>query len=56
MAEISGMTLLSIWLLVILFHKHRFIIARRYSTTATNLPTKFLLFCGTISLHFIRLL
>merc|ERR1719187_1503564 len=45
MAEISGMTLLSIWLLVILFHKHTFIIARRFFAIA---GTIFLLRCFTM--------
>jgi len=45
MTEITGMTLLTIWLLVILFHKHRFIIARRFFAIA---GTIFLLRCFTM--------
>lgn len=45
MAEISGMTLLTIWLLVIIFHKHRFIIARRCFAIG---GTVFLLRCFTM--------
>jgi len=45
MTEVTGMTLLSIWLLVILFHKHRFIIARRFFSIA---GTIFLLRCVTM--------
>ena len=45
MAEISGMTLLTIWLLVIIFHKHRFIIARRCFAIG---GTIFLLRCFTM--------
>merc|ERR1719187_1207140 len=45
MAEISGMILLFIWALVILFHKHRFIIARRFFSLA---GTIFLLRCVTM--------
>jgi hypothetical protein len=45
MTEITGMTLLTIWLLVIIFHKHRFIIARRFFAIA---GTIFLLRCFTM--------
>jgi len=45
MTEVTGMTLLSIWLMVILFHKHRFIIARRFFSIA---GTIFLLRCITM--------
>ena len=45
MPEISGMTLLTIWLLVIIFHKHRFIIARRCNAIG---GTIFLLRCFTM--------
>jgi len=45
MTEITGMTLLTIWLVVILFHKHRFIIARRFFAIA---GTIFLLRCFTM--------
>merc|ERR1719273_2712152 len=45
MAEISGMTLLTIWLLVIIFHKHRFIIGRRCFAIG---GTIFLLRCFTM--------
>eukprot|EP00092_Neocalanus_flemingeri_P100210 GFUD01127975.1.p1 GENE.GFUD01127975.1~~GFUD01127975.1.p1 ORF type:complete len:471 (-),score=133.53 GFUD01127975.1:170-1582(-) len=45
MTEVTGMTLLSIWLLVMLFHKHRFIIARRFFSIA---GTIFLLRCITM--------
>jgi len=45
MTEITGMTLLTIWLLVIIFHRHRFIIARRFFAIA---GTIFLLRCFTM--------
>jgi len=45
MAEMTGMILLFIWALVILFHKHRFIIARRFFSLA---GTIFLLRCVTM--------
>ena len=45
MTEITGMALLSIWILVVLFHKHRFIIARRFFSIA---GTIFLLRCVTM--------
>jgi len=45
MAEISGMTLLTIWIVIIIFHKHRFIIARRCFAIG---GTIFLLRCFTM--------
>merc|ERR1719189_2197936 len=45
MAEISGMALLSIWLVVVIFHRHRFIIARRCFAIG---GTIFLLRCFTM--------
>jgi len=45
MTEITGMTLLVIWILVVLFHKHRFIISRRFFAIA---GTIFLLRCVTM--------
>lgn len=45
MAELSGMTLLTIWILVIIFHRHRFIIARRCFAIG---GTVFLLRCFTM--------
>jgi hypothetical protein len=45
MTEVTGMALLSIWILVVLFHKHRFIIARRFFSIA---GTIFLLRCITM--------
>jgi len=45
MTEVTGMALFSIWILVILFHKHRFIIARRFFSIA---GTIFLLRCVTM--------
>ena len=45
MAEISGMTLLTIWLIVVIFHRHRFIIARRCFAIG---GTVFLLRCFTM--------
>jgi len=45
MCEVSGMVLLSLWLIVLLFHKHRFILATRwFSITGTI----FLLRCVTM--------
>ena len=34
MTELTGMTLLLIWLLMIVFHKHRWIIVRRFFAIA----------------------
>merc|ERR1719427_503569 len=45
MTEVTGMALLTIWLLVVLFHKHRFIIVRRFFSIA---GTIFLLRCVTM--------
>jgi len=45
MAEVTGMTLFVIWILVLLFHKHRFILARRFFSIA---GTIFLLRCVTM--------
>jgi len=45
MTEITGMTLLLIWIAVVLLHKHRFIIARRFFSIA---GTIFLLRCITM--------
>jgi len=45
MTEITGMTLLLIWIAVVLFHKHRFIISRRFFSIA---GTIFLLRCITM--------
>jgi len=45
MSEITGMTLLVIWLTVLFFHKHRFILARRFFSIA---GTIFLLRCVTM--------
>jgi len=45
MAEVTGMTLLVIWFLVLTFHKHRFILARRFFSIA---GTIFLLRCVTM--------
>jgi len=45
MTELTGMTLMAIWLLMIMFHKHRFIIVRRFFTIA---GTIFLLRCVTM--------
>jgi len=46
-AEMTGMILMFIWTLVVLFHKHRFIIARRFFCLA---GTIFLLRCVTMLL------
>jgi len=45
MTELCGMTLLAIWLLMIMFHKHRWIIVRRFFAIA---GTIFLLRCVTM--------
>ena len=45
MAEMAGMTLLTIWILVVIFHKHRFIIMRRCFAIG---GTIFLLRCFTM--------
>jgi len=45
MAELTGMTLFVIWILVLMFHKHRFILARRFFSIA---GTIFLLRCVTM--------
>jgi len=45
MTEITGMALFSIWVIVVLFHKHRFIIARRFFSIG---GTIFLLRCVTM--------
>jgi len=45
MTELTGMTLMAIWILMIMFHKHRFIIARRFFAIA---GTIFLLRCVTM--------
>jgi len=45
MCEVTGMTLLSLWLLVVLFHKHRFILMRRFFSIS---GTIFLLRCVTM--------
>ncbi|KAJ2939632.1 hypothetical protein O0L34_g14352 [Tuta absoluta] len=45
MCEITGSLLMAIWLLVLLFHKHRFIILRRFFALA---GTVFLLRCFTM--------
>eukprot|EP00096_Caligus_rogercresseyi_P000231 TRINITY_DN10610_c0_g1_i1.p1 TRINITY_DN10610_c0_g1~~TRINITY_DN10610_c0_g1_i1.p1 ORF type:complete len:441 (-),score=112.76 TRINITY_DN10610_c0_g1_i1:228-1550(-) len=45
MAEVTGMVLLALWMLVLLFHKHRFILARRFFSIS---GTIFLLRCVTM--------
>jgi len=45
MSEITGMTLLLIWLVVLCFHKHRWILARRFFSIA---GTIYLLRCVTM--------
>jgi len=45
MSEITGMTLMVIWIIVLTFHKHRFILARRFFSIA---GTIFLLRCVTM--------
>ena len=45
MAEMAGMTLLTIWLVMVIFHKHRFIIVRRCFAIG---GTIFLLRCFTM--------
>lgn len=45
MTELTGMTLLTIWIIVVLFHKHRFVITRRFFAMA---GTTFLLRCVTM--------
>ena len=45
MCEVSGMTLLVVWLLVVTFHKHRFILLRRFFSIS---GTIFLLRCVTM--------
>jgi len=45
MAEMAGMTLLTIWIVMVIFHKHRFIIARRCFAIG---GTIFLLRCFTM--------
>jgi len=45
MCEVSGMVLLGLWVLVVLFHKHRFILLRRFFSIS---GTIFLLRCVTM--------
>lgn len=45
MCEVSGMTLLVVWLLVVIFHRHRFILLRRFFSIS---GTIFLLRCVTM--------
>ncbi|XP_040563590.1 sphingomyelin synthase-related protein 1 [Lepeophtheirus salmonis] len=45
MAEITGMVLLALWATVLIFHKHRFILARRFFSIS---GTIFLLRCVTM--------
>ena len=45
MCEVSGMVLLIVWVAVVLFHKHRFILLRRFFSIS---GTIFLLRCVTM--------
>ena len=45
MCELAGMTLLAIWGCVVLFHRHRFVLMRRFFSIS---GTIFLLRCVTM--------